>query len=68
MARNCDEPSAAVVPSFSAEFKRNLVRNGHTFVGLLSVEYKEDYSTFQRIDEANCSESATIRETWEIVH
>lgn len=52
---------------FSLEFGPKLIYNGTTLVGFLSVEYKEDYSAVQGIDEQACRGNSTSIELSDLV-
>lgn len=56
----------AMLLNFGAEFRRNLIYNGHTLVGLLRVSYQEDGSLVQGIDGWECSGNAAISNTWKL--
>lgn len=46
--------------TFSAEFRRNIIHDDHTLVGLLPAESRENYSTSQGIGHRDRSERTTI--------
>lgn len=52
----------------SVEFRRSLIHNRHTLVGLVLDENEKDYSENQKVDEQVSSGNATITETSELLH
>lgn len=56
-------PLDALLLGFIAESRPELIHNGHTQVRFLLLEYEEDCSTAQGINEWQCSGNETISET-----
>lgn len=60
-------PGHAVLLHFSAIIRQNLIFIGHKLVGFPPVEYREDYSIVQVIDELEFSGSSAIIEQAQLV-
>lgn len=56
-------PVHDVLLNSDAQLRESLLYNEHTLVGFLLVQCEVDYSTFQGIDERECTENSTTSDT-----